>query len=99
MLGQYGFTSPVTTEFILYNGKGFLLAPNPFSDLTRLRFENDQAAQYQLIIIDYSGRKILEMVTNENEFIIRKEDLETGLFIYKVIKDDKTIYDGKIIAL
>jgi hypothetical protein len=99
ILGQYGFTSSVQTEFVLFNEDGFLLSPNPFIELTRLRFENDKAEQYRLIIHDYSGRKILERISNENQFIIRNEDLGSGLFIFLVIKDEKVIYDGKIIAL
>ncbi len=98
MLGQYGFTSPRSVEFIRFNEEGFILAPNPASDLVRLKFENMNDEEHTLMIFNTQGKKVLQRQTRGDEFIISQKNLGMGLFIYRVIKSDKMIFNGKLVA-
>ena len=98
LLGYFGYTSPKVVEFRLYNDQGFLLAPNPFSDFTRLAFENDDDEVHELIISDMNGRIVLEMITTGDEFIIPVLNLNSGLYFFRVFNQDKVLYNGKLIV-
>jgi len=98
LLGYFGYTSPKVVEFRRYNDQGFLLAPNPFSDFTRLAFENDDDEEHELIISDMNGRIVLEMITTGDEFIIPGLNLNSGLYFFRVFNQDKVLYNGKLIV-
>ena len=99
LLGYFGYTSPKVVEFRRYNDQGFLLAPNPFSDFTRLAFENDDDEVHELIISDMNGRIVQEMRTTGDEFIIRRIDLGTGVYSFSVQKTGKVIFSGRIVVI
>jgi hypothetical protein len=98
MLGYFGYTSPKVVEFRRYNDQGFLLAPNPFSDFTRLAFKNEEYEEHKLIISDMNGRIVQEMMTTGDEFIIRRIDLGTGVYIFRVQKTGEVIFSGRIVG-
>lgn len=98
-LGQYGFTSPQTVEFIQYNDQGFLLAPNPFRDQTRLTFENKLGEEHTLVIIDIQGHIVSEMISSGNTFIIPRGNLRSGTFYFKVSRGGQAIFDGRLLIL
>jgi hypothetical protein len=98
LLGYYGHSSPQVVEFVRFNDKGFLLAPNPFSDFTRLAFKNDKKEEYVMIINNMQGRIVQKMMTTGDEFIIRRIDLGTGVFSFRVQKTGKVIFSGRIVV-
>ena len=99
VLGQYGYSSPRVVEFIRYNEKGFLLAPNPFSDYARLAFDNPLKKKYQLVVSDMQGKIVAEMNTNGKEFILYRNSLASGLFYFRILQSGKIEFDGKIVIL
>jgi hypothetical protein len=99
MLGQYGFTSIKSVEFINYSDKGFILGPNPFTDFTTFRFENEKNEEFTIIISDIMGRKLYQSSTTSNEIVIRKNDLGSGLFLYRLLKTGNVISEGKLLSL
>lgn len=99
ILGYYGYTSPKSLEFVRYNEKGYFVGPNPFSDFTRISFENKEEEEYQLIITDMHGRKVTEMMTTGNEFIIRRDELGAGVFIVDIYKGNVSYFRIKINAV
>jgi hypothetical protein len=99
VLGYYGFSSPKTVEFTRFNEKGFLLAPNPFSDFTRLAFENKDSEEHKLVIIDMQGNIVEEMMTTGDEFLIQSLNKTAGVYIFQVMTAGQVIYQGKLIVL
>jgi len=98
-LGYYGFSSPRTVEITRYNDQGFLLAPNPFSDFTRLAFENETGDEHRLIITDMQGRVVREIITADEEFIIQSENLASAKYFFQVFQAGVLLFSGKFIVL
>jgi len=98
-LGQFGFSSPRTVEFVQYNDQGFLLAPNPFSDFAKLSFENKFNEEYTLFIIDPQGRVVFDAITTGSMFIIRRENLGAGVYYFRVSRQGKINFEGKFLVI
>jgi len=98
MLGYFGYTKPLAIEVKKFNDEGFFAGPNPFRDFTRIAFRNDDNEEYRLLVCDMQGRSVLQMLTNGNEFIIRREELGSGIYIVKMIKENVTLNHFKLIT-
>lgn len=97
-LGYYGYSSPKTVEISRYNEQGYLLAPNPFSDYSRLSFKNDDKEEYDLIIYDMQGKIVQKMITTGDEFIIPRLNLNSGLYFFRIFSRDQVLYNGKLLV-
>lgn len=98
LLGYFGYTSPKTVEFVRFNDRGYFIGPNPFSDFTRIAFENDDDEEYRLLVSDMQGRIVLEMMTTGNEFLIRREELGAGIYAVRLFNGKNEFPRFKIIA-
>ena len=98
-LGQFGFSSPRTVEFVQYNDQGFLLAPNPFNDFAKLSFENKFNEEFTLLVIDLQGRIVYDAKTTGNMFIIPRENLRAGMYYFRVSHQGKTNFEGKFAVI
>lgn len=96
-LGFYGYSSPQIVEIIKYNEQGFLLAPNPFSEYTRLAFENPLKKKYVLIIAEMQGKIVAEMSTTNDEFIIYRNNLSSGQYNFRIFESGKPAFEGKLV--
>ena len=96
-LGAYGYTSAKIVEFIRYNEDGLLLAPNPFSEYTRLAFENTLKKEYQLIVSEMQGKIVAEMVTTGKEFILHRNNMSSGLYYFYILQSGKIEFKGKLV--
>jgi len=96
-LGYYGYSSPHTVTFSRYNEQGFVLAPNPFTEYTRLAFENKTGEEYTLVITDMQGRIVEEMMTLKDEFIIKRKNLPSGVYFFQTSTMSRIPYTGKLV--
>jgi N-acetylneuraminic acid mutarotase len=71
--------------------------PNPFSESTTF-YNGDHLKNSMIEIFDACGMKVreLELSTSNNQFI--RGDLESGIYVYSVISNGKTIDRGKLIV-
>jgi hypothetical protein len=98
LLGYFGYTSPKIIEFVRYNDKGYFVGPNPFNDHTRIAFDNEDNQEFRLMLSDMQGRNVLEMNTTGNEFLIRKDDLNAGIYAVRLYEGMIIFSNFKIIA-
>lgn len=70
-----------------------LVFPNPSDNV--IKFENTIPEQFDLQIFDLTGRALFKGTAN-NSYRIHKEELGTGIFLYRAMQKDK-IYQGKIV--
>jgi hypothetical protein len=96
-LGFYGYSSPRIVEFIHFNSEGFLLAPNPFTESTRLAFENKDSEKHELKIFDMQGRIVQVMLTEGNEYFIRRLDMNPGVYYFRVSVKGAILYKGNLV--
>lgn len=66
--------------------------PNPFRDMTTIIMESNRAEKATLRIYDFNGKLIhsrnVELVTGENEFVVRKSELHsTGIYWYEIASE------------
>ncbi len=80
----------------LYNEKNLTIFPNPFSERTTIRFPNPGINSYTLIIRDLTGKAVrIHEITGQSEFILGREDLESGYYLLE-LRGDK-FFRGKIV--
>lgn len=98
-LGQYGFSSAQYVEFVRYNDRGFLLAPNPFRDQTRITFQNKFNEDHSLEIIDLKGSVVAELFSSGDSFHVPRGNLGPGAFYFRVSRSGQVLFDGRLVVL
>jgi Secretion system C-terminal sorting domain len=66
--------------------------PNPFSDMTTIRFESFRTEPATLRITDLEGRIVftrkIELIPGNNDFVVRKSEVKTsGIYMYEIESD------------
>lgn len=74
------------------------LLPNPFHDEARLRLKNFTSDNLLMEITDAAGRIVGIRNGREEIEIIRRENLEAGIYFYKIISPD-VVLSGKFIII
>ncbi len=82
----------------LENGTATItLMPNPFKDFTTIKIDGENST-YVLRVFDILGQIIRNDISANNTFTIQREALAAGVYMYEVIKSNKVIGKGKMIA-
>ena len=72
------------------------VAPNPFSVRATVYFP-EELSSASLLLYDFSGRLVrAERGLSGNEIMIERENLRSGLYLYKVISHNRVIASGKL---
>lgn len=58
--------------------------PNPFKEYTTVEFNNSDNDIYRLSLMDASGRIVMNTTTHSNKFIIKKENLNEGIYFLEI---------------
>jgi hypothetical protein len=104
-LGTPGRKNSITTGSDLLAGviseKQLQIYPNPFTDETRLKIENNGFEPMQVKIYSIDGRMVRNDITSDNEYVWRGDNqagqkLQAGIYICKVQSDNK-LFTGKIV--
>ena len=73
--------------------------PNPVINTSVIELSNLQADKYKIEIFNPLGINILiKSITSDCKIEIRKKDLLSGLYMYRLIRNNKTIKKGKFIV-
>ncbi len=91
--------TPLKISEILSNDK-VEVYPNPFKDITTFEIKSENyKLPYKLEVFDMLGKKVRSIDNiNSNTFNFSSDDLESGIYLYKVLSFDKEIGKGKIIV-
>lgn len=94
-IGADEFLSPVieTTEL---NASNVKVSPNPFSDKTHFKLENPLLYRAELEIFDLNGRLLRTEIVKSQEFDFNKNNLKSGIYIFKITENGQIIGQGKI---
>ena len=81
-----------------YKNVELLVFPNPFRDKATLIINNAELKNPRLLLMDINGKllDIVESVT-KNQIIIYRNQLNAGLYIYKLLDGNTEVATGKII--
>jgi hypothetical protein len=104
-LGTPGRKNSITTGSDLLAGgsseKQLQIYPNPFTDETRLKIENNGFEPMKVQIYSIDGRLVRNDIASDNEYVWRGDNqagqkLQPGIYICKVQADNR-LFTGKIV--
>jgi len=81
-----------------------ILSPNPLSESTFLYFFEQQPADYVLELFDISGKKIASHTQKgitqkgENRIKINRNNLGSGLYLYRLESSNNKIWSGRLLV-
>lgn len=97
--GSSKCTTP--TEEVRQLVTGLKVQPNPASDAIRISFNVQQAGEYVFRVINVLGATVIEnktvFVAGENELSLNIPQLNNGLYIYSLSKDNQTISEKLVV--
>ncbi len=73
-------------------------APNPFNDKTLISFKNINHQSIKLQVYDLKGKLVRVMQTSGDSFLLESKELNSGVYLVRLLSDNKTLYSGKIIV-
>ncbi len=74
-------------------------SPNPFSEQTTISFNNPDHHNITLHVYDLKGRLVRNLnATTGNSFKFEKNELHSGIYLYNLQSENKSIYSGKIVV-
>lgn len=81
-------------------GAGVKIYPNPFADQTTIEFPfSDKPGNAILKVFDLVGNEILSLsFGTDDNIILRKNNLSSGIYFYRVFQNEKPIAAGKIVV-
>ena len=81
-----------------YSKADVKIYPNPFRDKTTIELQNMELQQTSLILIDITGKEILQQSSDNNQYEINGSDLAKGFYLFRIKNDTTEIATGKIIV-
>lgn len=73
------------------------ISPNPFFNQTVIRFNNPKGEKFSLRIYDVKGKEVRKINDiKSNEIILKKENLTSGVYFYKLLNSEGKSYTGKL---
>jgi uncharacterized repeat protein (TIGR01451 family) len=93
----------VSTPLGIRNMKGAMnvsVHPNPFEESTILSFSNPTRDKFILTLYDLTGNVVRTMTGSDVQFLIEKEGLSSGIYMYKLTNQNtKLSAKGKVSVL
>ncbi|MGZ3921372.1 MAG: T9SS type A sorting domain-containing protein, partial [Bacteroidia bacterium] len=97
MMGQFVVKAPAVgiNELSAING-GFLIYPNPTSNIINIKFKDASLESAQIQIMDCTGRMVYSEKLSSPHVIINTSKFSEGLYSVLILKNDRN-YSGKIV--
>lgn len=71
--------------------------PNPFRDNAIIELQYLELQKTTLILYDISGKEIMQLKSNNNQYQINGNALEKGMYLFKIKNDKEEIASGKLL--
>lgn len=82
-----------------YNVKEVKVFPNPFRDKTQIIVESNELKNPVLLLMNIEGQLIKTIPsTNNTTFDVYREDLSNGMYLFKIMQNNETIANGKVVV-
>lgn len=81
------------------NNVELTIAPNPFGSYTNIVLKNDsKVTSCELKIYDVLGKEVMNSIITKQGTTLAMDELQSGIYFYKVIENNKVIQKGKLIS-
>lgn len=75
------------------------VAPHPLQSTAQIKVAGvPENGNYRLLLFDLTGRPLRSLDNTEPQFLLRKEHLPDGLYLFRIEKDGVWIGTGKLVA-
>jgi hypothetical protein len=75
------------------------IAPNPFGSFTNIVLKNDSRVNScELKIYNVLGKEVMNTIITKQGTTLAMDELQSGMYFYKVIENNKVIQTGKLIS-
>ncbi len=93
-------TEPIGIKEFNKPAKNIYFSPNPFRSQTRLYgMGNEDQRPTQLQIYSIEGRLVRQaMITSTEEYILSREGLTQGIYLYRLVQNDILIQSGRLMV-
>lgn len=88
----------VSTQDVKIQGVTVTVSPNPFSEKTTFTIAGWAGKQPKLLLYDLQGRLLQEVLFNNAQLELHKNQLSSGMYFYRIEADGKSLDAGKIIV-
>ena len=77
------------------------ISPNPIQTEAVITLATNSGTEtVNFIVFDVMGKQVRsQVITNQNQFTFYKNELPTGVYIYKVVSSGKTLKSGKLVLV
>ncbi len=79
----------------------FSISPNPFTTRTTITFQNSKSLiqNLELQLFDVLGKKYFtDYSISNNSFILKRNDLPSGIYFFRILSENEILVSGKIVA-
>lgn len=98
-VGEDFVTINVSIGKIYEEKVGVKVFPNPFTHFTTIQVEGKEYENLKLTVFDVAGRSVAEQESNfTNSIQLQNNNLETGIYFYRLEGDGDLINTGKLIV-
>lgn len=89
---------PISVNEITSEGLAFSVFPNPANDQVMITIHGDINTNLDLMIHDISGKQVKTMPgVQVNNVIVKREDLEAGMYLYTFLSGEGVVGSGRFI--
>ena len=90
--------SPTGISFIQNINEIVSIYPNPFTNQLNIKLNSAQISQCELKIFSILGEEVLNTDISTTNKMVETNNLPSGIYLYKVISNNKTIQSGKLVS-
>lgn len=94
-LGLYSDIIPV--RYIDFTAKKYLLFPNPCISGCKIYFSNPNNEKNEFLFFNSMGDLITSKIISENNFFIFPENLDSGLYLFQMVRNNEVKFTGKVV--
>ena len=92
-------TGQILNTIQLQEGAEIQVFPNPFVNQTNITVAGNSYAELQVQVFDALGRQVAQTVgSNSQQIMLKRNQLDAGVYYYKVLGDKTLLGTGKLIA-
>lgn len=92
------YDSPLLIKNLTNQNDNTYAFPNPMKEKTNIIFRNDSHEEVEMILTDISGKQVYSKISNTNQIEIDRNQLYSGIYIYKLNLNSIEIGSGKLIV-
>ncbi|MCY7410196.1 MAG: T9SS type A sorting domain-containing protein [Chitinophagales bacterium] len=95
-LKQYGTSNSINLKFIDY-GDGFVIAPNPATEIISVFFSNFNNQKITFTIFSLNGITLQSITTNSSTVSLNRNQLPLGIYFFQIRNTEQILQTEKIV--